>query len=166
MVPARRSRGAKTTLACGIALALLVVWNPAPAGADETWTTRLLWQPPDPGFTYMDDVSCSGRGRCFAVGRRWNAEPETNTTAIEAWDGAAWSPVASPNPPGPPGGSSGALLKSVWCKSPVDCIAVGQCRGTVPVLGEGPDEVLAIAAGSMSFVELGSLSCRATHPTN
>ena len=69
------------------------------------------------GSTYqLNGVSCISSTSCVAVGYSIVA----NETAIESWNGTAWSVVPSPN-------LSGSLsqLRSVSCSSSNRCIAVG-----------------------------------------
>lgn len=66
---------------------------------------------------YLNGVSCTSPSFCMAVG--YDIPSSGDETLIEAWNGSAWSLVASPDPTGLD------FLDSVSCTSPTFCVAVG-----------------------------------------
>jgi hypothetical protein len=63
-------------------------------------------------------VTCTGPSACLAVGAA-NPFPPNAKTLTERWNGARWSIVASPNPPG------GGTFNAVSCASPTACTGIG-----------------------------------------
>lgn len=74
--------------------------------------------PLTPNILY--DVSCTAATDCWAVGS-YRVDETTIATLTEHWNGAGWSVVASPNPPG----LSENILSGVTCRTASDCWAVG-----------------------------------------
>ncbi len=69
-------------------------------------------------------ITCVNGADCWAVGAMVAPGAANPTgTLTEHWDGAAWTPVASPTPTG--SGVTGAILNSVDCTSATNCLAVG-----------------------------------------
>jgi hypothetical protein len=73
---------------------------------------------PDGGSFYS--VSCTSSKYCVAVGSI-APTPSTRTALIAQWDGAHWSTVKSPNPPG----GQRSSLGGVSCASETMCMATG-----------------------------------------
>jgi hypothetical protein len=81
----------------------------------------------------------------------------TPRTLVEAWDGANWTVVPSPNP-----GSLQDGLNSVSCASPGACTAVGYSSSTRPQpLIEAWDGTSWTAASTSFAGSLGGVSCAA-----
>jgi hypothetical protein len=72
------------------------------------------------GVNALYGVSCIGLTKCVAVGTYY-ANPTTDQTLVESWNGHAWSITPSPNQ-----GSGGNLLVGVSCTSSTDCVAAGE----------------------------------------
>src|SRR5262249_38339451 len=72
---------------------------------------------PDPPT--VGSVACTSDTNCFAVGER--VVGNYNRTLVKRWNGSGWTVMATPNP----AGKIDAVLISVSCASPTDCIAVG-----------------------------------------
>jgi transposase len=66
-------------------------------------------------------------GSVFAVGSSSGKTAADVKTLVERWNGARWSVISSPNPPGP----SGPYLSDVTCPSAKRCFAVGSYRSSV-----------------------------------
>ena len=97
----------------------------------------------------LRDVSCTSESSCFAVGFSFPAQaPES--TLIEAFDGAAWSVVASPNVAG---ADTNALL-GVSCSTNTSCFAVG----AVDLTPSGPERGLIEAWDGTSWTSSSSPS--------
>jgi hypothetical protein len=79
---------------------------------------------PDDTFPNLVGVSCTSESSCFAVGYINNSDGSLETTLIEAWDGASWSIVASPNAPG----ADRTFLLGVTCESDAACFAAGSVQ--------------------------------------
>ena len=92
--------------------------NPAAA----TWSRATI---PEPSGTFSGKLlgtSCDSPTDCVAVG--WGSTTGSPIgTLVEHWDGAAWSPVASPNPSDP--GDAFPQLNGVSCLTAAACTAVG-----------------------------------------
>jgi hypothetical protein len=78
--------------------------SPNPAGATKSQLTR---------------VSCASVTSCFAVGDSIFAG--SDVALVEHWDGAHWSIVSFPNPPG----ATDAGISDVSCPTSTRCIAIG-----------------------------------------
>lgn len=65
-------------------------------------------------------VSCPSTTACIAVGTYVDASG-TGVTLAERWNGAAWSQLSTPNPPG----AQVSYLQGVSCTSASSCVAVG-----------------------------------------
>ncbi len=98
------------------------------AGDNGTWTSQ---NPPQPSqnFGSLNSVSCIDAGNCVAVGYYTTGGNGFNTyhTLVEAWDGANWSIVSSPNV-----GDTYNFLFSVDCTGGASnqCSAVGYHSNT------------------------------------
>jgi len=118
---------------------------------------------PSPNVTDAFDsglvgAACAGSTDCFAVGA---SHTETqNDTLVERWDGAAWSIVASPDPPN----SADNELAAVTCRATGSCFAVGSSdHGTLAERWDGASWSLAPSknpAGATGGA-LASISCPA-----
>jgi hypothetical protein len=101
------------------------------------WAAEDLPQPPNSGNGhYAFGVSCPGPEECVAVGQNWSLDVHTGVTLAEYWDGASWSAMDTPNPPGLDEGWAHdwyASLNGVSCVSLTACVTVGVYRD--------PDEV-------------------------
>ena len=88
---------------------------------------------PDPGSdVFLYDVSCASPTFCMAVGSIQVAGAGWATGLTEAWDGASWVVVPSPNYPEDdlgPGFIGGGILISDSCVSAQACVAVGYGGG-------------------------------------
>jgi hypothetical protein len=73
----------------------------------------------------LREVSCTSESSCFAVGFAFPADG-AESTLIEAWDGASWSIVASPNV----SGAAANFLLGVSCSTNTSCFAVGSVNLT------------------------------------
>ena len=69
-------------------------------------------------------VTCTSASDCWAVGVSFvpSGVSSKAQTLIERWDGASWTIVSSPNPPG---SEPENYLNAVTCRSSSDCWAVG-----------------------------------------
>jgi len=94
-------------------------WNGA------SWTTLPSPNPPGKIDAVLTSVSCASATDCIAVGGYSTAA--WSRTLIERWNGASWSIMGSPNPPG----RTFAGLSDVACTSPTSCIAVGDYETNV-----------------------------------
>jgi hypothetical protein len=110
-------------------------------------------------------VTCVTGSDCWAVGAVVGPAGNGNSTGTltEHWDGAAWSFVPSPTPPG----ATGGFLQGVSCSSSSDCWAVGygtdQNGGALHAAAEhwdGRTWTLATAAGTgQTFDQLDGVTC-------
>lgn len=108
-----------------------------------TWTTPVIAQQglPDTANPLMD-VSCTSATNCVAVGYDSGASGFTQTV-VESWNGAAWSPVSSPNPAG------GSVLSGISCATATSCIAVGSTQN---VSGGTATLIESLSGGTWSIV--------------
>ena len=103
------------------------------------WVVADMPQPPNSGLgEEAFDVSCLPSEKCVSVGSNWSLDLHASATLAEWWDGSAWEPMTTPNPPGLEEGweyQRYATLRSVSCVpegSPKGaCIAVGYYKGTI-----------------------------------
>ena len=97
-----------------------------------SWTAESV---PDPGSdAFLYDVSCASPTFCMAVGSIQVGGVGWATGLTEAWDGASWLVVPSPNYPEDdlgPGFIGGGILISDSCVSAQACVAVGYGGGGV-----------------------------------
>lgn len=70
----------------------------------------------------LSSISCRSATFCVAVGNQQTGPAGQTNSLIEAWNGASWSVVPSPNK----AGASQNNLESVACSSKTRCFAVGQ----------------------------------------
>jgi ribosomal protein L24E len=96
----------------------VIVFAP-PAGAASSWQIVVSPNRKGSSFTTLSGVSCPSATFCVAVGS--SSTRTSNRTLVEQWNGADWSLVASPNPPG----SIRSSLSGVSCPSVTRCVAVG-----------------------------------------
>lgn len=112
--------------------------------------------------SYLSAVSCLSADECVAAGYYYDSD-NTRLTLVEAWDGAHWSIVASPNPEG----SAYSVFYGVACTSVTNCVAVGSSGGrTLAETWDGANWSIATTADPLStaYSELSSVTCRgATH---
>ena len=88
-----------------------------------------LLRTPDPkGTPYAElkDVACPSPQRCIAVGSY--AVGSDSRALIESWDGADWTIVDVPSPPG----ASSSVLRTIACEAPDRCLAAGSYRSNSP----------------------------------
>jgi hypothetical protein len=107
----------------------------------------------DSGLT---GAACASNTYCFAVGS--SHAVAHNDTLTEHWDGAAWSIVASPDPPN----SADNELAGVTCPSTTACTAVGSSdHGTLAERWNGATWSLAPSKNPVSATGggLASVSC-------
>jgi hypothetical protein len=101
-------------------------------------------------------AACASSADCLAVG---SSHTETlNDTLAEHWDGAAWSIVASPDPPN----SSDNELAAIACPSATACLAVGSSdHGTLAERWNGTSWSLAPSKNPLGATggSLVSISC-------
>jgi hypothetical protein len=84
---------------------------------------------PDPEGTpdaELLDVACPSSRRCLAVG--FYAVGSDLRPLVESWDGAGWTIVPVPSPPG----ASSSLLTTIACDAPERCLAAGSYRSGSP----------------------------------
>ena len=113
-----------------------VLSSAALSGAAPTWSISPSPSPFRAFALPMSSVSCSSATSCFAVGTRSDVADypgvphieQGPSLAIERWDGATWSTVASPDAGRGPGADA---LHAVSCVSATSCIAVGSLGTTV-----------------------------------
>ena len=112
----------------------------------------------------LQSVSCSSAASCFAVGSfSPGSHPERpdDRTLAERWNGAAWSVVATPNPPMVMQNS----LRAVNCTSPEACVAVGTAssgadlENTAGLIESWSGAGWAIVPSVNSNAELASIAC-------
>jgi hypothetical protein len=85
-----------------------------------TWTQVSIPPPSgEPTSVELKNISCSATNFCMAVG--WKEAGEA-TALVERWNGATWTVLNTPTPPG----VTAWILKGVSCRSTTFCIAVGQ----------------------------------------
>ncbi|MEA2557630.1 MAG: hypothetical protein QOG88_1168 [Actinomycetota bacterium] len=72
------------------------------------------------------DVACPSPQRCIAVG--FYAKGPDARPLIQSWDGAGWTTVPAPSPPG----ASSSVLTTIACEAPDHCLAGGIYRSTSP----------------------------------
>ena len=99
---------------------------------DGTWVAESVPDPGSDGFLY--DVSCASPTFCMAVGSIQVNGAGWASGLTEAWDGASWLVVPSPNYPEDdlgPGFIGGGILISDSCVSAQACVAVGYGGGGV-----------------------------------
>ena len=112
-----------TDISCRTAAFCVAVGFTATAGFAERWNGR-TWTattPPSAASSQLYGVSCPAVTSCFAVGYGGAG----TGSLVERWNGTTWSGSYTPGPTaGNPGG-----LQSVWCVSPLHCLAVGDHVG-------------------------------------
>lgn len=138
---------------------LVLMWNGA------TWS---LTSSPNTGTApLLNAVSCLTSSFCVAVGDfQTTSSPFPDQTLVEAWSGAMWSIVSSPNV-----GSQDNQLKSVSCVSTSSCFAVGYYQAGNPYPYETLTELwngttwTTVSSPSPGSVEniLEGVSCTATN---
>ena len=84
----------------------------------ERWNGRKwrLQSAPSPGDSSLEDVACSSRKRCVAVG-----ETKSGDALVEDWNGSRWSI----EPAWVPANAAYSDLRGVSCTSDWSCVAVG-----------------------------------------
>jgi hypothetical protein len=105
--------------------------TPAASASPAAPRWAVVQSPAPTGSTYSElySVSCVTAKSCMAVGAATAANGATSTLT-EAWDGAAWTIVPSPNV----ATATAIQLSSVSCSSTSACMAVGYTTG--PATGE------------------------------
>jgi len=83
------------------------------------WTIVPTPNVPNAFDSALTGVACAAPTDCFAVG--YSHTTNVTVPLIQRWDGAAWSIVASPNPPS----SADSELAGVACAATTRCTAVG-----------------------------------------
>jgi hypothetical protein len=83
------------------------------------WSITPTPNPPGLPFARLNGIACPGRTICYAVGE--HSSRSGSKSLIERWDGAGWSIVPTPNPPG----RTAVTLNAVACPSVARCDAVG-----------------------------------------
>ncbi len=94
-----------------------------------SWTVAGPPTPPGSATGWLSSISCAGVRSCMAVGAYSTSgdfEDPVSTTLVDAWDGARWSLVPSPNP----GTGNLATLTGVACSGSTTCVAVGSYSTT------------------------------------
>ena len=86
-----------------------------------SWSTSTTPRPPSAVGSRLDGVSCTSSAACVAVGQYQQNSNLNSSTLAERWNGASWSIVPTPDPPG----ASDPGLSGVSCTSSAACIAVG-----------------------------------------
>src|SRR5215471_9172995 len=116
------------------ALAATVLAAPSGAGATGSGWSKVPSPNPVAPTGQLFWVSCPGVSTCMAVGT-YVDRSGTGVSLAERWDGARWSQLPMPNPPG----AAVSTPLGVSCTSPSACIAVGaylDSSGTNHVLAE------------------------------
>ena len=104
----------------------------APSRRSSRCATVVRWhlqRTPDPkGTPYAElkDVACPSPLRCIAVGSY--AVGSDSRALIESWDGADWTIVSVPSPPG----ASSSVLRTIACEAPDRCLAARSYRSNSP----------------------------------
>jgi hypothetical protein len=101
-------------------LSLIEYWNGAAAcPMCPFWA---IVSSPNIGPTYLNDVTCTSDGNCWAVGYYFDNETTFRYySLIEQWNGSSWAIVTSSNRPSP----NNNYLYGVTCASASECWAVG-----------------------------------------
>ena len=92
----------------------------------------------------LQDVSCSARNQCVAVGRYYDANGVPHSL-IESWDGSAWTATPAP----------GFEMQGVSCVSATMCMAVGS-RVTASWDGNSWTELADPSGGRLTSVSCAS----------
>ena len=129
----------------------------AERGSPRAWLT--LATPSLPGFdNEFDDVSCSSRASCVAVGGTQVQTP-AEKALVERWNGRRWTASSAPR---------GVVLRSVSCASQGPCWAVGATEGTGarrsvvrPVIVQVRGKVARTVRSPLRGGNLSSISCPA-----
>jgi len=132
--PTPGSSGGLAGVACTSPAACLAVGGHATPAANsvtlaERWNgTGWKVQPsPNPrgaAVAGFGGISCPGTAACMAVGSSTDSTGESAFNLAEAWHGASWSLVTTPNP-----GSTTNELRGVSCTGASSCMAVGDFAG-------------------------------------
>jgi hypothetical protein len=114
--------GTFVSIACPSMTSCMAVGGGKAARYDGTaWSLAPLAAFASSRFVSLSSVTCASATSCVAVGSKDSTFSSIGGTAVESWDGAQWSAVASPSPT-----SGSSALLSVTCTSPSFCAAVGQ----------------------------------------
>jgi hypothetical protein len=98
-------------------VSLAEVWN------GTAWTMQVSPDPEGTASTALSALACPGADACIAVGGYTTATG--GATLALAWNGTAWTVMATPNP----GGAADSVLFSVSCTARDACTAVGAYAG-------------------------------------
>ena len=96
---------------------LIVRWN------GTAWAAQAAQQPPGAPRIRMAAVSCPATNDCYAVGESYPNNDSRHRYMVH-WDGARWSIVDTPAPPGAAGEPSDDSLTALTCTVQV-CTAAG-----------------------------------------
>jgi hypothetical protein len=116
-----------------------------------SWSIQPLANPSAAGEFTLESISCPSASFCVAV-------LDGNGSAIEQWDGYAWSTMRTPRM------SSGSGLYGVSCASSWSCVAVGSrltTNGAVPLIERWSGRSWAVqrAPSAPKFDRLSSVAC-------
>jgi len=99
---------------------LVETWNGA------AWALVGSTNPPVP-VAQLNSVSCVASGPCEAVGYDQGPNPtDPINTLVVRWSGSAWTVTSAKNV-----SSKGTGFNGVWCRTAVQCVAVGSYTNTV-----------------------------------
>jgi hypothetical protein len=88
------------------------------------WSGELAPLPSDGAGGWLSAISCGGATECVAVGAfetDADSDDPVSGTLVEEWSDGKWAVAPSPTP----GSGNLAVLASVSCSDPQNCIAVG-----------------------------------------
>ncbi len=105
-----------------------------------SWSLQTISNPEGASIAYLIGISCTSSSSCTAVGYTGEAQEHTSTvkTLAERWNGSKWEAQSPLNV------ESGSMIRSslagIWCKSSIECTAVGNYESSTGVnvpLAEG-----------------------------
>lgn len=142
--PKTAAINAGTTVYCGI------LQSQAP---QEGWG-RAHPGVPEPPFTYLQHVSCSGPSACLAIGERQQAGH--SAWLAERWDGRSWRTVYATSPSTP--------MRLVSCPTATWCLIAGAGMHIGAVLSHWlavwrPAGVTVLGSPAVGRASLASMSC-------
>jgi hypothetical protein len=90
------------------------------------WHVQRTSDPKGAPDAELMDVACPSPYRCLAVG--FYAQRSGSRPLVQSWDGAGWTIVPAPSPPG----ASSSVLTTIACDAPDRCLAAGIYRSRSP----------------------------------
>ena len=118
------------------------------------WRAEPSPNPPGPGSTMLNGVSCASSASCLAVGRA-TTDAGGQTAVAERFDGTGWQLESVSSPPD----STGSALSAVSCTGPATCTAVGYSL-------DASDRLVALAArwdGKAWSIQIAAIPAGAKH---